>query len=340
MPMPSELLPYAEKLGFPESETLARIFAILFKDPNSVAIASALPGSVQDISAKTGLSEERVSKLADRLARMGAIHRVSKKGEYYRLFPAMIELRDAVVVCPDYPKEFFELWDELIREEMPKLIPLFKALGLPPLLRVIPIEDSVEGTSRVLDADSARKLVSAASLIVAIPCPCRTHQKRIGKSPACPAPKDVNLCLQINGFAESALDRGVGERLSTEEALRRLAMAEEAGLVHTTRNNIKDDYFLCNCCSCCCTAMFLHNQIGYDASYAPSRFRARLNSDLCLGAGCSVCKARCSFRAISVDGVVSIDAEKCFGCGNCGYICPVQAITLEEVRSPEFIRRT
>jgi ferredoxin len=340
MPIPQQLAPYSAKLGFPGSETMAKIFAVLYDDPDSIAVAGAMPGSVREIAVKTGLNDQRVRDVVDRLLHKGAINHVLNKGEYYRLFPAMIELRDAVVLCPDYPREFYELWDKLIREEMPLLVPLFKALNLPPLLRVIPIEEAVESSSQVLDADSARTLTKNASLIVAIPCPCRTHQKRIGHSPDCPAPKDVNLCLQINGFAESALDRGVGERLSTEEALRRLALAEEAGLVHTTRNNIKDDYFLCNCCPCCCTSMFLYNQVGYTESYAPSRFRAVLDIEKCLGTGCGVCKAKCSFKAISLDGAVFIDSAKCFGCGNCAHACPVEAITLEEVRPPEFIRRT
>lgn len=339
MPILKQLAPYAAKLGFPESETLRKILAFLFDDPDSIAIAAALPGSVREISAKSGLPEDRVREIAARLAQRGAICSL-KKGEAYKLFPAMIELRDAVVVSPEYPREFFELWDVLIREEMPSLVPLFKALNLPPMLRVIPIEESVESRGQVLDADSARNLVRRASLIVAIPCPCRTHQKRIGKSENCPAPDDVSLCLQINGFAESALDRGVGERLSTEEALRRLTLAEEAGLVHTTRNNIKDDYFLCNCCSCCCTAMFLHNEIGYKASYAPSRFRARLDAGKCIGPDCSLCSEKCLFKAISVDDTVSIDPDKCFGCGNCSHVCPVEAVALEEARPPEFIRRT
>jgi ferredoxin len=298
-----------------------------------------LPGSVREISERTGLTEARVREVAGRLAQRGAICRL-KKGDAYKLFPALIELRDAVVVSPGYPREFFELWDALIREEMPLLVPLFKALNLPPMLRVIPIEESVESKGQVLDADSARNLVRSASLIVAIPCPCRTHQKLIGKSENCPAPDGVNLCLQINGFAESALDRGVGERLSTEEALRRLDLAEEAGLVHTTRNNVKDDYFMCNCCSCCCTAMFLHNEIGYESSFAPSRFRARLDAGKCIGGDCGICRDTCSFGAISIGDEVSFDPEKCFGCGNCAHVCPADAVILEEARPPDFIRRT
>lgn len=334
-----QLVSYAAKLGFPESVTLLRILDMLFDDETSMAIAGALPGTVQEIATKTGIDIERVEGALERLVSRGAISR-KKKGPSYRLFPAMIELRDAVVVCPDYTREFYELWDTLIKEEMPKLVTMLEELHIPPMLRVIPIEESVQSISQVLDSESARSLVRKASLIVAIPCPCRTHQKLIDKSPDCRAPKDVDLCLQINGFAASALDRGIGEHLSIAEALRRLEMAEQAGLVHTTRNNIKDDYFLCNCCDCCCTAMFLHNRIGYSGSYAPSRYRASLDDGLCVGDGCGICEAICSFGAISADGGVFIDPDKCFGCGNCAHACPVDAIALEEVRPVEFIRRT
>jgi len=338
MTIPNQLAPYAARLGFPGSEAMAKILAILFDDHDSVAVAGALPGSVADISAKTGLSEQRVSHVAHRLLHKGAISRVISKGQYYRLFPAMIELRDAVVITPDCPQELFELWEVIIRDEMPKIVPMMKSLNLPPMLRVIPIEETVESSTKVLDADSARQIVRAASLITAIPCPCRTQAKKVGRTLDCPAPKDVSLCMQIGGFAEAALDRGVGERLTTDEALRRLTLAEEAGLVHTVRNNVKDDMFMCNCCPCCCTAMFLHNQIGYDASFAPSRFRANVDVEICTG--CGACEDRCSFDAISIDETAVIDPKKCMGCGNCVLACPVEAITLEEARPPEFIRRT
>jgi ferredoxin len=338
MNMPEQLESYAARLGFPGSKTMARIFAILYDDPDSVKVAAASPGSVSEIAAKTGLGEERVRQVAQKLLHKGAISRVLSRGEYYRLFPAMIELRDAVVIAPDCPQELFELWEVLIRDEMPKIVPALKSLNLPPMLRVVPIEETVESSSRVIDADSARQIIRSAKVITAMPCPCRTQARRAGRTKDCPAPKDVSLCMQIGGFAEANLDRGVGESLSIDEALRRLALAEEAGLVHTVRNNIKEDMFMCNCCTCCCTAMFLHNQAGYDASFAPSRFRAKVDEDLCTG--CGACEDRCAFDAIGIDQTASVDGTRCMGCGNCVLACPVEAITLEEVRPPEFIRRT
>jgi len=336
--MPDTLKQYAEKLGFPGSETMAKIFAILYDDADSVAVAEALPGSVADIAARTGLNEERVRQIAQKLLRKGAISRVLAKGDYYRLYPAMIELRDAVVIMPDCPEELFELWEIIIKEEMPRIVPVFNKLNLTPMLRVIPIEETVENSSRVLDADSARSIIRSARIITAIPCPCRTQAKHLGKTKDCIAPDGVNLCMQINGFAEAAIDRGVGEVLSTDEALRRLAVAEEAGLVHTVRNNVKEDMFMCNCCPCCCTAMFLHNQAGFDASFAPSRFLAQVDADTCTG--CGTCEEKCAFNAITVGDTAVIDRNKCMGCGNCVIVCPVEAIALQEARPPEFIRRT
>src|SRR5271157_5809454 len=101
MPIPQQLAPYSAKLGFPGSETMAKILAILYDDTDSIAVAGAMPGSVLEIAAKTGLNEQRVRDVVTRLLHKGAISHVLNKGEYYRLFPAMIELRDAVVVCPD-----------------------------------------------------------------------------------------------------------------------------------------------------------------------------------------------------------------------------------------------
>ncbi len=338
MNMPDALKKYAERLGFPGSETMAKIFAILYNDADSIAVAEALPGSVADIAARTGLSEERVLQVAQKLLRKGAISRVLAKGDYYRLFPAMIELRDAVVIVPDCPEELFALWEIIIKDEMPGIVALFNKLKLTPMLRVIPIEETVENSSRVLDVDSARQIIRSAKVITAIPCPCRTQAQRLGKAKDCIAPKGVNLCMQINGFAEATIDRGVGEVLSTEEALRRLAVAEEAGLVHTVRNNVKEDMFMCNCCSCCCTAMFLHNQVGYDASFAPSRFLAQVDASNCTG--CGACEEKCAFKAITIEDTALIDRNKCMGCGNCVIACPVEAIALQEARPTEFIRRT
>ena len=83
-----------------------------------------MPGTAAELAEKTGLAEERVREVAERLMKRGALAHPMKKPDLYRLFPAMIELRDATVLWPDAPQELFELWEELVSKEMLKLIPM------------------------------------------------------------------------------------------------------------------------------------------------------------------------------------------------------------------------
>jgi ferredoxin len=339
MAMSPQLKPYAVKLGFGESGTLARIFEILFDTGEKTLVAGAMPGSTSEISGRTGIPEKRVREIIAELKRRGAVNHVLHKGDYYRLFPAMIELRDSTVLSAGAPRELFHLWDSLIRNEMPALLPVLKQLNIPPMMRVVPVERTVDTSQRVLDVDSARKIISDAQLISAVPCACRTHARNVGRGKDCPAPETA-VCLQVGAFAEAVLDRGIGERLSVTEALRRLGDAEDAGLVHLVRNNIKKDMFLCNCCTCCCTGMYLITRVGYAESFAPSRFLSKLITGRCTA--CGLCESRCAFGAISLgaDGVPSIDRERCYGCGLCALHCPSDALVLDEVRPTESIRRT
>lgn len=195
-----------------------------------------------------------------------------------------------------------------------------------------------------MDVDSARQIIKQAELITATPCPCRVQAHHAGRGEKCPAPKEVDLCLQINKFAHHFVQRGIGEQISQEEALRRIGMAEDAGLVHQVRNNIKKDMMMCNCCSCCCTGLYMTHKLDY-AVYAKSRFQVSLDPAACNG--CGKCVKRCQFKAITLDRsrpknerLAEIDLDKCYGCGNCVITCPTQALSLKEVRPREYVRNT
>ena len=339
MPVSKALKEYASQLGFPESENLARIFEILYEGEDDVKVIQAAykPRTIAQLAKRTGLPEKRIQEIVDRLMSRGAISHKLNRPDLIRRFPAMIQLRDATTLSPDAPQELFELWEKLIYNELPQLIPKIENLNIPLMTRIIPIENAVEVQNTVLDADSARKIFKDAELITIIPCACRTMARRNGRGQDCPAPKET-VCMQTNAFSKAVLDHGIGEQISTAEALRRIDLAEEAGLVHQVRNNIKKDMFMCNCCSCCCTGLHLVNQIGYLEGIAKSRFRVKLDVDAC--AGCGTCEDRCQFHAISVTEVASINYDRCFGCGNCVLTCPQEALVLEELRPIEHIRVT
>lgn len=328
---------YATQLGFPESQSLLRIFEILYDEEADKKILKALskPRNLEQIMKKTDLPKKIVEKSLDKLLKRGAID-IRKKG-FYRRFPVFIELRDANCLWPDAPQEIFEKWEDLLYNEVPKLVPILEQINLKPIVRVLPVESSIEVQNTVLDADSAKKIFKDAKLITVIPCVCRKIAKKNNRGQNCIAPEEA-VCMQTNAFAEAVLKRGLGEKISNEEALRRLNLAEEAGLVHMSRNNIKEDMFVCNCCSCCCSGLYMTNQVGFLGSVAPSRFRVKFNEEACIG--CGNCEERCQFKAISFDEKPIIDLERCFGCGNCVTACTEEALTLEEIRPLEHIRVT
>jgi len=346
MPIPEELKNYAARLGFGQSEIMGEILSLLFPDEDSRRLAEALtrPATFAEIAAATGMPVSRVEAVAEKLVRAGVIGRYLEPKDKVKLYGAMIELRDATVIYPGAPPELAHLWERLITEDLGDVIPVWKKLEMPPLLRVVPIEETVPSQNLILDIDSARQILQEADLIAASPCPCRVQAKQVGKGHDCPAPPDLNLCLQINKFAEHALARGIGEKISNEEALRRLQIAEDAGLVHQVRNNVKKDMLMCNCCSCCCTGLYMIDKLGY-AAYAKSRFQVEFTADTCKG--CGKCVKRCQFKAITIDKsipvkerVAIVDFEKCYGCGYCVATCPSKSLTLIEVRPREYVRTT
>lgn len=346
MAVANEFKAYAEKLGFPDSETMGRILAILFPDEPGRKIVQALskPAKLDELVKMTNIPIDDLKEMTNHLYKIGAIARYMDPPDKFRLYPGMIELRDATLVYPEVNQELFDLWEQLFTKEMANVTAVWKASGAPEMMRIVPIDEAVESQNLILDVDSARQIFRDARVIAAMPCPCRLQAHRTGRTHDCPAPEDLNLCMQTNNFARDMIARGVGEQISNEEALRRIDLAEQAGLVHQVRNNIKEDMIICNCCSCCCTGLFMSQRLDY-APYAKSRFRVNYDESLCNG--CGICVKRCHFFAIDIDKnlkpkerTAQVDYDKCYGCGLCTLKCSTQALTMMEVRPRESVRNT
>jgi ferredoxin len=335
MAIPEELKSYAIELGYPGSETLGRIFEILFTEEDEIKVVAALPGTSDEIAQKTGLPKKRAIEILTRLMTTGSIIVDFSNMQIFRRFPVIIFMRDSCVHNPETSQEQFELWDKIALEESSNMVKKMKERGVPATTRVLPIEKTVESQNTVLDVDSARKLFSEANLITAAPCVCRLIAKKNGRGEDCPAPPDA-VCMQTNFFAAGILGRQIGEKLTKEEALRRIGAAEDAGLVHMVRNNVHKDMFMCNCCSCCCTGFEFYQNLDFPGVFAPSRFQIKSDPELC--SACGECEPKCQFHAITIEDTVKIDMEKCHGCGNCAHICPEEALMLEEIRPVEHIR--
>ncbi|MBT7696744.1 MAG: 4Fe-4S dicluster domain-containing protein [Desulfobacterales bacterium] len=354
MELPEALIKYAKRLGFPDPLTtgykaLKRVFELIYLDHEDHAkVISAIPGTTREIIEKSGISEERTREIIKMFIDRGGLSGHSKKPGKL-VFPVNIgNLKEFNANFPDAPKEFHELMDVLFFEEIHKdseMLNFVKILDKASVVRVLPVDETVNQENKIMDIDSAHAIFDNADLISAVPCGCRVgskvaNRKANDRETDCPAPKDLNICFQTNSHAARVLKRDIGgEKITAEEAKRRLDLTEEAGLIHMVANVVdkSNSYILCNCCSCCCSGVYWINS-GYGGLYAPSRFGIKLDTQAC--SGCGDCEERCQFSLISFndeDTTPVIEFDKCYGCGNCVITCPEEALSLEEVRAKDHI---
>jgi Pyruvate/2-oxoacid:ferredoxin oxidoreductase delta subunit/predicted transcriptional regulator len=321
----------ATSIGAPGSKSIADIFEVLTdEDEAKFLLAASPPGSVAEIAERTGLAAESIEKMVDPLFRKGLLFK-SKKPDatrYYRV-RHVLQFHDATAVALDPPQEMLTLWKQYMEEEFDAYAKEMEAALPGAIMRVIPVNESVESSSQVMAFEDLEKLVAGADKFAVTKCSCRVIDGACGK------PLDV--CLQINRAAEYAIERGTGRELTKRETLEMLLRCEEDGLVHVADNQRSLGHVICNCCGDCCLN-WTSIRGGLGKMVAPSRFRAEVEADDCTG--CELCVERCYFDAMLMDdetGVAVVETENCLGCGLCQVVCPTDAIGLQLARSEEFI---
>jgi ferredoxin len=322
-----------ERINLSGSERIPRLFQLL-ADEDDARLMLAMPGTVESLADKMGMSTERVKEMVDLLFLKGLVFESTKPdGVRYRMVRDLIQFHDASILYKDASDEFLELWQDYKENEWPHLAGLMEK-GMPrPAVRVIPVDRVIEAGTQVLDFDRAWKMVASAKTLAVTKCPCRLTALK------CDSPLEV--CMQVDKAAEYAIKRGTGRPLTKEEAFEVLESTEKAGLVHCTMNQSSRGHVLCNCCACCC--QFMHPLIRDGKRICdPSRYLAEIDQEACTG--CETCVDRCMFNAIEMRRVEGEDKEvshvieeKCMGCGLCATSCPEEAISLVEIRPVEFI---
>lgn len=321
----------AEQVGAGESKIIPAIFETLTNEEEArVLLAAAPPATVEEISEKTGISLDEVAHMTDPLFRKGLLFKSKKKDatRYYRPRHLM-QLHDATAVANDPSPKMIGLWKEFMEKEWGDFTRKLEGMLPDSVLRVIPINASIETNSQVLAFEDVREIVAGSRRLAVTRCSCRVIDGSCGK------PLDV--CLQIDKAADYAIERGTGRELTKEEALDILKMCAAEGLVHTSENKRASGTVICNCCADCCmnwTSM----KSGLGKFCAPSRFRASVEAEACNG--CEECLDVCFFEGIGMDGggdVAKVNIENCMGCGLCQAACPTDAITMEVARPEEFV---
>jgi Pyruvate/2-oxoacid:ferredoxin oxidoreductase delta subunit len=145
-------------------------------------------------------------------------------------------------------------------------------------------------------------------------------------------PNDV--CMQFGPWAQFAIDRLGGRKVSKQEAREVLNRAEEAGLIHMSQNMAEGISFLCNCDRWHCSAVQNVLAKPKPGLFFNSGFEPQFDPDLC--SACGTCIDRCPPEALTLgdDGVPLVNLDRCFGCAACATGCPSEAIAMKN--KPDF----
>ena len=301
-------------MKYPRSRHLRSIFERLLTTEEA-DILLELPTPPQEIAGKLNLDQETVERRIEEMYQKGLVIPTSKG-----YFPprAIAQFHDTVLTTPGVSSAVADLWQQFSEEDWfrPHADELAEAGDK--RAKVYPMFKAIETSSDILPDEDVRRMVQQTELIAVAPCPCRIRGRQ------CDAPLDT--CLQFNKAAEFTLRRGIGREISVEETIEILDDAEEYGLIHTAPNIP----VLCNCCSCCCNIVRPLDKHGkLQQGLRKNSYRSVVSPQLCTG--CRLCVDRCFFGAIEMkDDTVTVDTEKCFGCGSCVVSCPAEgALRLE-----------
>ncbi len=256
------------------------------------------PQSAKEISLLCNKSEQKTGELLWELALAGAavINKIDGVDKYWLELwvPGHVEMivnnKENVKKYPQIAKAF----DDYGRRKGPMSAGTFP-IGTG-VMRVIPIETSIQGETRRASYEEVSKYLNDNSLFSVSDCSCRTSREEMGEG--CGHLKE-DMCIQMGDAAEYYIRTGRGREISREEAFEIIQRAEENGLMHSIPNTEGPGktHAICNCCGCSC--------------YAVRNASMYLNADF----------VRSNYRA-------EVDVEKCVACGECVTVCPVNALKL------------
>jgi len=318
----------AEAVGAGESPLVPKIFEALVNDDEAkVMLLATPPATSEELAEKSGLSRDAITAMMDSLFHRGLIFKATKGGEkkFYRV-KSIPQMHDSTSLTPGISRQVLDLWKEYMEKEWPAYGQMIMDFLPGSIMRVVPVNESIEPQSRILAYDDVVKIIEDAKTLSVTNCSCRVI------SGNCKKPLEV--CMQVDRAAEYNIERGTGRALSKSEALEILKKCREEGLVHVVDNRQTVGHVICNCCKDCCLNWAVMK--GSKKWVSPSRFAADIDSSLCTG--CEACVDRCFFDALFLNGdVADVDTEKCLGCGVCTVVCPTEALKLKEVRSADFV---
>lgn len=192
--------------------------------------------------------------------------------------------------------------------------------------RYIPVGKTIEPELQaVYPYHMMESVIQQATVFAVCHCSCRMVARLRGMS--CEHPTEV--CMKFDEVAQYVIDRKLGREITREKAREIIRQSEEAGLVHFVDNAIADIKHNCNCCGCACwnVGSIKRRKIPRGMLMA-TYFIRETDENACTG--CGECGEVCPVDAIQMeDDLPMVDEDWCIGCGVCVANCPTEAAKLK-----------
>ncbi len=339
----------AETFDYAGSEKLIKYLKVLFKPEEGEFLMEFLkPITCAEAAKKLKMDEKTMAaKLAEFKRRRLLFH----KNDEYLFHIAMhgFFARIAKAKKEDIPEGFWDAWNEFMPEveerTITRSIKVAKDIPVSGVMaRIIPARLAIASNPDIKpedilleeDVHALIRMKGSKEVIAVSDCDCRVRAHNCDKP--------VLNCFEFGKYAEFNLNQSSSLKVvSVEEAIAISDEAERAGLLKSGGLSERNGGVLCHCCSCCCNVMGATIRYGVAHELRnPSRYRARVESDDCIG--CQVCVERCFFGAIEMKQAPGsnklkavVNEEKCMGCGLCVLGCEQKAMAFDLVKPPEYL---
>ncbi len=298
--------------------------------PKEAAIINAMPrgvSSLSTISKNLSSGEQEVKEMLEKMADKGFCLPSYKNQQHMYYAPPFVPGIFEFQFMRGTTTEKDRMLAKLIHQYK-KAVDALKANEevYYPTTRVIPINRTIKAENKIHTYDQLAAYIDRNDPISVCTCYCRHEAILVDKDDSCGKPMEV--CMAFNESARYVIERGMGRRISKNEALDILKLSAESGLVHCTLNLQKID-FICNCCSCHC--IILKQALSYPnpGIFLSSGFQPCFDPGSCTV--CETCVDRCPADALVLnENAPEVNLFRCIGCGVCAIGCPEDAIVMEE----------
>ncbi|MFX0069613.1 MAG: ATP-binding protein [Candidatus Hermodarchaeota archaeon] len=320
-------------IGFPKTQSGIEIQILkkLFtKEEAKIGVLlGAIPEKASRIARRSNYNKEILEPILYEMSKKGLIFRVKRNNQtLYNAAPFMIGLYEYSI------RKMDEELGQMFKKYYDIAFMDELAASNIPGFKVLPVEESIEIDAVLYPYHKLEESIKHARKISVTDCICRKESKLTGNG--CDYPMET--CLSFGVAAEYYIENGIGREISADEAIRIVEEADKAGLIHAGANS-KHLSNICNCCPCCCASLKGITKKGLDKHrFLNAMFESTIDHDLCIG--CGNCIEICPVEAITLNEIANVDRNLCLGCGLCYGNCPEEAITikLREDREDPFER--